>query len=177
MRSTILAFMTAMLTVVGGAAQASVIFNFSYSATDGSGVAASGTLTTTPTATPGEYLITSIDGIRDGGFSMTLLPPGSFDSNDNLLFATSPFLDEGGFSFVSNNMDFNVYYDANNVCGEGIRQFEASTPVCDPSHPIDPNIHPIVFAASVPEPSTALIFGAALLGVGVVRRRLRHRRT
>ncbi len=69
------------------------------------GVTASGVLTTTaldPVAK--DYTIIGITGTRTvGGTTDTiasLLPPGGFGGNDNLLFPASPFLDPSGFSFT-----------------------------------------------------------------------------
>ena len=83
-------------------------FDFTYSFPVGGvpgAVTASGTLTTTafdPVAM--DYTITGITGSRTvSGVTdaiASLLPPGSFGGNDNLLFPTSPFLDGNGFSFT-----------------------------------------------------------------------------
>ena len=85
-------------------------------------VIGSGILTTTPFVS-GEATITGISGTRTvAGVTQniaSLLPPGEFRANDNLLFSNMPYLDFGGFSFtlVSGGGDngsgkINVFFDS-----------------------------------------------------------------
>jgi hypothetical protein len=103
-------------------------FNFNYSfPLNGvpAQVTASGILTTGPfDPVAMDYTITGITGSRtEAGVTdaiASLLPPGGFDGNDNLLFPTSPFLDGNGFSYVlasgtggnDGKGDVNVFYNS-----------------------------------------------------------------
>jgi hypothetical protein len=76
-------------------------YNWSF---NGLAVSGSGTLDT-GAAEPGNgFLITGITGTWTDGLGteniLTLLPPGHFNSNDNILYPTStPLLDSDGFAF------------------------------------------------------------------------------
>lgn len=64
-------------------------------------------------------LVTSLTGTQTVGesataYSMTLLGPGDFASNDNLFSPTSPYFDFSGISWVADGVDFNLgggYYE------------------------------------------------------------------
>ncbi len=101
-------------------------FDFTYSSPAPGipgGVTASGVLTTTafdPVAM--DYTIIGVTGTRTiGGVNDTiasLLAPGAFGGNDNLLFPGSPFLNSNGFSFSlatgagdDGNGNVNVFYN------------------------------------------------------------------
>ncbi|MEA5602799.1 PEP-CTERM sorting domain-containing protein [Nostoc sp. UHCC 0252] len=102
-------FLTAMMAPVSAA-----MFNFSYSGTSVLDptdiVTASGTLTTSDydSATNG-YEILDITGIRNDVTIESLLSPGSFLDNDNLLLADSPALSEFGFAYTAGGVSYNVF--------------------------------------------------------------------
>ena len=104
-------FLTVGLTVDVFAKPAQAVgFNFSYS---GSGVTASGVLTTTNTFDANGFLtITGITGQRNGSTITALLSPGSFPNtapNDNLFSPASPFLTFNGFSYLVGTQPENVF--------------------------------------------------------------------
>jgi len=84
------------------------LFEFSYA---GNGIAAGGLLVTTDTPVGGYYTVTNILGYRNGVAMTALLPPGSFENNDNLLSPIPAFLSNGGVSYVAAGSDFNFYFD------------------------------------------------------------------
>ena len=120
--STIVMTLCLILTIAPAHAD---VFNFSYifDATPDlpTPVSASGVLTTTPfDTTVSAYLITGISGTRvyqgvtQNIFS--LLPPGSYGGNDNLLYPENPFLSSNGFSYTVDGVGnsgsaVNVFYD------------------------------------------------------------------
>ncbi|MFN6462550.1 MAG: hypothetical protein RMZ41_011970 [Nostoc sp. DedVER02] len=102
-------FLTAMMAPVSAA-----MFNFSYSGTSvlnpNDIVTASGTLTTNSyDSTTNSYEIIDITGTRNGDPIESLLSPGSFLDNDNLLLADSPALSEFGFAYTAGGVSYNVF--------------------------------------------------------------------
>jgi hypothetical protein len=80
-----------------------VHFAFSYSM-DGQGstpmaVSAQGNLTTLQ-LDPNSYLVTGISGSWNGGAISSLLAPGAFAGNDNLVFGADPHVTSNGLSFA-----------------------------------------------------------------------------
>ena len=113
------------LSATSQATQFDFNFNYSFPVSGGTThVTASGILTTGPLDPVAmDYTITGITGSRTvSGVTdaiASLLPPSSFDGNDNLLFPTSPFLDGNGFSFLlatgggnDGKGDVNVFYNS-----------------------------------------------------------------
>jgi len=127
-------------------------FNFDYS---GAGITASGVLTTTSfDPSIGGYLITDVTGQRNGTSISMLLPPNTFAGNDNLLFATSPYLDGAGWAYEAGG---GTYYDAFSIAPGGYFEQSSQTPsaatsltsfIITPSSPPPPT--------PVPEPSEAM---------------------
>jgi hypothetical protein len=87
-------------------------FNWNYTATDGSGVTAGGTLTASPIGS-GEDLISAITGTYRGSTITSLLAPGtccSSPANDNdLFYPGAPHLDLGGFGFGVGTLQVDIY--------------------------------------------------------------------
>lgn len=105
--SAVLLFFTSCLAAHADA------FTFNFS---GSGQAAIGTLIANPTANPGKFLISSISGAVTGTPSdraiANLLPPGTYNGNDNLLEPSGIGLiaDTFGFSFLLvNGVSVNLF--------------------------------------------------------------------
>jgi hypothetical protein len=139
-------------------------FNFAVGGT-AEGFSGSGVLTTS-TNSSGDFLITGITGTD----VTSLIAPGGFNGNDNLLFPSSqPTLDSHGFSFTAVNgpdqFDVNVF---NN--GSGYFAFFRDEDAFTATIPISFEVGNTVSA--VPEPSTLFLLGTGLLGVaGVVRKK------
>jgi hypothetical protein len=141
-------------------------WNWSYSG--GGSTGGSGTFTTTDGPAP--FTITGITGTAEGSIINSLLPPGSFGGNDNLLLSSQPSdvqLNLNGFSWSSFSGDsWNLFFslpDRYQLINRGdvfpFRSADFSaTPVSQPP-------------AVVPEPSSLLSFitlGGLMLG-GAVR--------
>ena len=80
------------------------VFDFSYNiagdpANGIIGIMASGQLTADSTATPGEFTVTSITGMRNGEQITGLLPVGGL-FNDDLIFTTNPHVDSSGLGYT-----------------------------------------------------------------------------
>lgn len=80
------------------------VFDFSYNiagdpANGIINIMASGELTANATAAPGEFMVTSITGTRNGEPITGLLPVGGL-FNDNLIFTTDPHVDSSGLGYT-----------------------------------------------------------------------------
>ncbi|MEH2024981.1 hypothetical protein [Nostoc sp.] len=102
--------LTTMMAPVSAA-----IFDFSYygrTVLDPNDiVTASGRLTTNPyDSATNSYEIIDITGTRNGNPIKSLLSPGLFLDNDNLLFTETPALDEFGFAYTVGGVSYNLFY-------------------------------------------------------------------
>lgn len=85
---------SAVFIILASTKAQALSWNFSYS---GTGVTAQGILTTDGTDyNQNQYLVTAISGTRNGVTITGLLPSGTYASNDNLLFPSSPNVVTGG---------------------------------------------------------------------------------
>jgi hypothetical protein len=146
-------------------------WQFSYS---GSGVSASGTLTTLATPVGGHYQIVGLSGTRNGEAMNALFPAGTYGASgggllisDNFLFPVDPFLEFGGFTFHAGSDRYNVYYmngQYYDLAGADCLAINCGSP--------EHLGTPISFSVSqVPEPGTAALVAFALFGFALVRRR------
>jgi hypothetical protein len=145
------------------ASAAQFLFNF-----DGTTVDVAGTLTTNDVPNiSGGLLITNITGTVNGTAITSLLAPGAFAFNDNLLFpGRDPLLSTGGFSFAIGATPFNIFFSSAGgftFFAEGFaeRGSFAVTPVVTPP--------PV---GAIPEPGT---WALMLMGFGFVGAAMRRR--
>ena len=114
---------------------------------------ASGVLTTTDSATD-PLTITGITGTFDGNAITSLIAPGGYAANDNLLNRSAPYLNVNGFSFVANGINQNIYYSAPEYYTlNGIQPATAGT-------------FSLREVAAVPEPATWAMMLTGFLGIG-----------
>jgi hypothetical protein len=144
-------------------------WDFTYS---GSGISASGVLTTSDTldAAFGGYDILSVSGERNGDSITGLAGPSgaitlSSDGEvifDNVLYQSGAQVDYWGLYFgTASSGDFNVYYD-NNVYYEFSDAAGLGTA---------PGSQVNFSATEVPEPATLGLLGLGLAAAGLIRRR------
>ena len=143
-------------------ANALLLWNWSYS---GAGISASGTFTTNDTPDgAGFYQIVGISGTDNGAAITSLQPTGTaIPGNepfavDNLVSAAAPQLTGNGFGFSLANGDYaNPFYT-----GSGYQEYLSVPPYVNGAGPESP----VSFSATVvPEPSTALLMLAGLVGL------------
>jgi hypothetical protein len=167
------------ITLTAVPASASTLWNWAYST---SGITASGTLTTVDSADGnGGYLITGINGTRNGETITGLQPVGtSIPGNepfvvDNLVFfGPGPQLTGDGFGFSTSGGNYSNPFYADFLPTPGYLEFFSSPPFTPGIPGPEDSEQPVQFSAtpvSVPEPATCtLLFGAlALLRIRVMR--------
>ena len=137
-------------------------YTFSFT---GSGLNASGTLTTAGDAQNAFSLVTAFTGTQNGS-AITLLGVDTFASNSNLFKDASPFYDFSGLSYRVNGVNYNLYANTANqdyicsTCNGGqtdgtLVTFTASA-----------------VTATTPEPSSFALLATGFMGVaGAVKRR------
>lgn len=139
---------------------------FTYNLVGGSGIfTGSGTITTSPTGTPGADLITAITGTGVTG----LIAPGNYDGNDNLFLpASASLLDSLGFAFTAMNGPDTFSVNLHSVGGNYFATFTDEDNFT--------GTVPVQFssAAVTPEPSTFLLLGTGLLGLAFLMRKKIH---
>lgn len=133
-------------------------------------VSGSGTFTAIPQS-GGSFLITSISGTQNASGApfasgpISLMAPGAFISNDNLLFASAPFLDSFGVGFLTNSPP--------NAADNRI-EFNSTSGYDLVSTGIGCGFVPITFSITgVPEPSTLILVGSGILALAAAWRRRR----
>ncbi|SDJ63506.1 PEP-CTERM protein-sorting domain-containing protein [Bradyrhizobium lablabi] len=144
-------------------ADASVLFSFTET---GAGISASGVFTADSNGN-GTYTVTAINGTLNGD-AMTLIIPGGYQGNDNLLtYPGSPALEFGGLSYVANAISYNLYYNASSgFCSAG--SYCSSTDPAGPDTPVSFSV------AAVPEPSTWAMMILGFFGLGFLAYRRKN---
>jgi hypothetical protein len=161
-RNLLLAVGAAVAMASFGANVDAATFTFSLDSPLGNGT---GTLQATPDG-GNEYLVTSLTGSFDGN-AMTLEAPGSFASNDNLLFLpATPTLDFSGISFLAGGTSYNVYFDDGTFVGPGYA-------ICSSCSGGNETLLTDSSLNAVPEPLEWML---TLVGVGIAGAALRARR-
>lgn len=157
-------------------------FNFSFtgnsSVTGSPGVPFSGAgqFTADATGTTGVFLITGVSGTTAGQTISTVLTPGSFGFNDNLLFfttgAASATLDNSGVSYqLANGVDANLFLGVPSQFQQTLFGFSGGLISEAQTAPI--SITPVGAISAVPEPETLTFLGTGMLAIaGTIRRRI-----
>jgi hypothetical protein len=152
----------AILSIHGQPAEALLLWNWSYS---GTGISASGTFTTNDAPDgAGFYQIAGITGADNGATITGLQPTGTaIPGNepyavDNLVSAAEPRLTTHGFGFSLANGNYaNPFYNRSSYY-----EYLSVPPYLNGAGPE----RPVSFSAAiVPEPSTASLMLAALVGL------------
>jgi hypothetical protein len=164
----------AVAFALAGQAQAHEI-DFSFTSTSGPSVTATLDLFTADIPVGGPYAITSItgevSGPSGGPFSVSDINT-SYGSPDNLLAASTPYLDFAGlavdtaggpsYNFYFQGGSYTVINTVSNPVGTGTGNASTGTATFTPVVP-------------TPEPGTLLMLASGLIGVAVTRRRGRRR--
>ncbi len=138
-----------------GAARAGPLdFDFSYT---GTGISASGVLITDGVLSGGAYTVTGITGARN---SVTISGLSSFLGADNLLFPSAPYVDSQGITYTAGGVYYNFYESGDG----GVLEISSTSPNAAISLTVTPA------TTAVPEPWSAALLGAGLIGFAVLRR-------
>lgn len=109
------------------------------------------------------YIATGISGTINNVSISGLIPANGYLDNDNIVYLTAPFLDNGGLSFIANAIDYGV--------GESLSQPSIYL-MCSGSQSGCGGIYPVSLTANaVPEPATWAILLVSVWGVGLIVRR------
>jgi len=152
------------------------LFNMDWTGTFGTG---SAVLTASPTGTD-QWLVTAVSGTQNG-LALTLLAPGTYGGNDNVIYQPPDFsfvVDRSGLDFSDGTNDYNIFDNDTSVtpavyheCSSAVESDCLGTQA-DNADAIALAITPSN-TSPVPEPADVALMTVGLLVVaGLFRRRL-----